>query len=239
MSLLYCTLTGIDESTSISSLQELSEEFPFVEFGALYSLSRQGKEGRYPSLDWFDDFANQSSRSKSHPNFALHLCGRAVNDFLENNNARLNHIARVFYRIQINFKSNLFDLTLVDKTIARSLQTIITQHNPSNEGLWQHLKLHKNYGILFDESGGRGLERNSWPAPLNGIICGYAGGLGPDNLSIELPKIHRASNYQPYWIDMEGKLRDKEDRFDLTKAKQCLRIIKNFIDNNIADKEIT
>jgi len=82
--------------------------------------------------------------------------------------------------------------------------------------------------VLFDSSGGRGLAPVSWPAPLPGTTCGYAGGLGPDTLTEQLPLIHTAANGRGYWIDMEGRLRTPEDRFDLDRARRCLEIVADF-----------
>lgn len=80
----------------------------------------------------------------------------------------------------------------------------------------------KNILALFDASGGRGLERQEWPAHLGDWDCGYAGGLGPDNLRRELPRIAAAAGPSPYWIDMESKLREGDDRFSVALARQAL-----------------
>ena len=53
---------------------------------------------------------------------------------------------------------------------------------------------------------------------------GYAGGLGPDNLRTEIPKIAEASGRHDFWIDMEGKVRDDSDRLDLSKVRRVLEI---------------
>lgn len=42
--------------------------------------------------------------------------------------------------------------------------------------------------------------------PQKAIGGGYAGGVGPNNLVTELPRICVAANCQPHWIDMKGKL---------------------------------
>lgn len=49
---------------------------------------------------------------------------------------------------------------------------------------------------------------------------GYAGGLGPNNLDIELPKTAAAVGNDTIWIDAETKLRSNNDMtFDLNKCK--------------------
>ena len=104
------------------------------------------------------------------------------------------------------------------------MKTIITQHNDANRDLWQEMKEFENHAVLFDKSGGRGQSPEQWSAPLPGVTCGYAGGLGPENLAFELDRIHVAANGSPFWIDMEGKLRTGSDKFDLDHAKACLDI---------------
>ena len=47
----YCTLTGVDDSTSVEELIRLYREYPFVEWGVLYSATQQG-QGRYASMRW-------------------------------------------------------------------------------------------------------------------------------------------------------------------------------------------
>lgn len=232
MSLSYCTLTGVDETIPITKLWELSTEFPFVEFGVLYQSTLQGKGGRYPSFTWIERLVAEIIK-RPGSNFSLHICGRAVREFIDNSDCHVKQVAREFNRVQLNFRSDGVDLALVDKALARSTQPIIIQHNPANKSLWQRFKHHHNYRSLFDESGGRGLSRSTWPAPLEDIMCGYAGGLGPQNIAEALPQIHNAANGRDYWVDMEGRLRNNDDAFDLDRARICLQIVQNFLANGI------
>jgi len=91
------------------------------------------------------------------------------------------------------------------------------------------LSILPNHAILFDASGGHGVSPEYWPAHLPDKSCGYAGGLGPDNLARELPRIQEAAGQGPYWIDMEGKLRNEADRFDLARARLCLAACRQFM----------
>ena len=60
------------------------------------------------------------------------------------------------------------------------------------------------------------MEPFSWPrAPLNTRI-GYAGGIGPENVIEVLGGIGPVGDGT--WIDMESRVRDAEDRFDLNKV---------------------
>lgn len=230
----YCTLTGADDSASIDDLWALGRKFPFVEWGVLYSIAQQG-HGRYPSFDWIDHLTERMDL-KSGPGFALHICGRAVGEFLSDTNMHLRRITRdlrYFRRIQLNFRAGTYDPGIVKAGVARHpYQTIITQHNPVNAPLLPFLAGARNHAVLFDGSGGRSIRCNAWAPTLSGVECGYAGGLGPDNLGDELPRIHQAANGQPYWIDMEGSLRNGSDRFDLGQATRCLEHVRTFLQSN-------
>lgn len=234
----FCTLTGIDDTVAFEDLERLSQAYPFVEWGVLCSQSRQGA-GRYPSFAQIEEWSSRMQRHGSM-HFALHLCGREViRDFLDGA-CRAMRMAAGFNRIQINFRHNPMELRLLRATLNREHdRTVITQYNHANQGLWRELLDKPNHAVLFDESGGSGKTRTDWPAPLSAIpeslpfdavgpMCGYAGGLGPDNLGTALPQISAAAQDRPYWIDMETSLRDGQDRFDLTKARRCLDIAEMF-----------
>ncbi|MGY6257271.1 hypothetical protein ACXIVK_27820 [Paraburkholderia caledonica] len=219
--LTHCTLTGVDNSTDIDQLFVLADRFPFVEWGTLYSESQAGN-GRYPDLSKINTIVRRLGDAHARPAFALHVCGRAVADFL----AGVGHVSEVagaFDRIQINFLSSRFSLQDIIATVRRyPSKTIITQLNAANIDLWKHLADEPNHAVLFDASCGRGIERDEWPAGLPSVRCGYAGGLGPDNVSIHLPRIQYTAGNAPFWIDMEGRLRDEHDVFDLARAAAVL-----------------
>ena len=222
MPMAICTMTGASDSNDLSSLFRLSDAFPFVEWGVLYSESQAGQGGRYPSFDWITRFIEQKQAASVPAKSALHVCGGAVRDLIEGK-GRVIEIADHFDRIQVNFRSPDFDIEAIRAMIrSRPKQTIITQHNEANFHLWAFLYGVPNHAVLFDTSGGRGVECAEWLNPLPGKRCGYAGGLGPDNVFSELPKILEAADGEEFWIDMEGKLRDADDQFDLDRVKKVL-----------------
>lgn len=232
----YITLTGADDSTSLDDLWSLAAQYRFglVEWGVLYSVSNQG-QGRYPSFGWIGRLAARLEEPGARPpSFALHVCGgKAVADFLAGT-GHVCEVAKHFGRVQLNFRHDSYPLDQIERTIRRNLNKgVITQHNDANADLWELLAGHHNHAVLFDASGGRGIAPDQWPAPLDGVACGYAGGLGLDNLAAELPRIHDAAAGKPYWIDMESKLRNAADHFDLSPAKQCLDIASEFYRRNI------
>lgn len=215
------TLTGADSSIDHAELFRLSAEFPLVEWGVLYHQERQGN-GRYPTFEWITTLCKQMS-AHSGARVALHVCGRgAINEFFLGTGA-VSQVVGFFGRIQLNLTAaNIEPALLVDAIARYPNKVIITQHNAANESLLEVLRGLPNHALLFDQSGGRGISPAFWPAPLPGkSTFGYAGGLGPDNLGIELPRIQRAAGLSPFWIDIEEKLRTG-DLFDLSLARRCL-----------------
>jgi hypothetical protein len=188
----FCTLTGADDGIEIRDLFRLSVEFPFVEWGILFHAEHHGF-GRYPSPKWIEYLCNQMS-SFPDAHFALHICGQeAIGAFLRGDGC-VTRLATAFRRIQLNLVAKNVDLKMLIGAIQRYPdKMLITQHNATNEGLCQLLNAVPNHAVLFDESGGLGISPTAWPYPLQGKLCGYAGGLGPDNLATELPRIQSAA----------------------------------------------
>ena len=65
------TITGADDDVDPEALLALSREFPFVEWGILYSAKRVGTP-RYPTTEWM-------ARLPPVPK-AFHLCGQSARD---------------------------------------------------------------------------------------------------------------------------------------------------------------
>ncbi len=224
MKLTHCTLTGVDQATDIHRLVDISRRFSYVEWGILYSPDRQGA-GRYPSSDYIAELLD------ALPEFvrvALHVCGRGVDQVLagEGTAATLaKTVAKRQGRMQINFNQTVrqFSADAFHVLFERHPQlSIITQHNRANTDVVDMLRGQARHCILFDASGGRGLQPEGWPEELPGINCGYAGGLGPDNIATQLPAIATSAAGAPFWIDMEGKLRADQDQLSLDACEQVL-----------------
>ncbi len=226
--LLRCTLTGVEPDTDLDALCALGDAFPFAEFGVLFSFSRAG-HGRYPSIRWIRTLARSIERTGDSGRWALHLCGSAVDDYLAFNPG-VHQVTSAFGRVQLNLKSSIG----TDKRIRAAIhaspgQILITQHNATNSSLAYLLCDEPTHWSLCDSSGGRGQEPLSWPAPIvSGKPFGYAGGIGPPNLERHLSTIQSVVGGLPYWVDMESKLRDADDRFDLTAAQRCLEIAASY-----------
>lgn len=241
----FCTLTGVDTNTDINKLWELSEKYPFVEFGVLLHCTNQGSDinRRYPTFEYIRELGSKI-KSENDPNFALHICGpQAIKDFMDIN-SEVYKLSIPFKRIQLNFISEKYDINEIRKLFEReSKKIIITQYNNANMKLWRKLSDFNNHNVLFDSSGGRGTEIQNICSPLDieseGLpfkainpLCGYAGGISEDNVTEILNKIMKVTNNNNFWIDMEQKLRDKKDNLDLLICEKVLEKVDFFMKNN-------
>jgi hypothetical protein len=173
----------------------------------LYTATPEGRN-RYPSLDWLADAATALSRR-----CALHACGRGARAKLFDGGlvAVTQHAAR----IQINGAIEPYALQDFCRTF-RS-HTLITQDTNFNKKL--RFVAMENHALLMDGSGGRGISPAAWSQPATWKDVGFAGGLGPDNLASELPKIAAVARGD-WWADMENNIRT-DDWFDIEKAKRA------------------
>jgi hypothetical protein len=248
------TLTGADDGVNPSDLLTLSLKYPFVEWGILVSWKRRGTP-RYPSPQWTQRLA-LAQRVSGTGAFAAHLCGDAMRDAVQvltgPNPARAsewmlpigispNQYDQLFGRTQINFdvgREGLSELkltALMGSWRASRTGVLITQHNAANADMWSAFQAGDRGGkvsgprhqILMDASGGRGRAPDSWPRPIAGVACGYAGGIGPDSIGADLTRIAEAVGEGVIWIDMEGRVRDEADRFDLNRVETVLRAVRD------------
>jgi len=233
MALKFCTFTGLDEKFSLEDFEIMSSRFSFLEWGILYSTSENSNlnANRYPSQKWFEYNIEKIREiaDKTGVKLALHVCGKETKNLINGSNEFLNYLLDYFDRVQINFqykkqyKDNLLSLFSDYEDLK-----FITQHNHSNEKILHDLGDIANHQILFDTSGGRGVMAQNWLDPLEGKMCGYAGGLGPDNIEQELVKINQTAANKDYWIDMESKLRTDE-WLDYQKCHAVAKEVSYFI----------
>ena len=244
MNLDRVTITGPDNSINPTDLISLTKEFPFVEWGILYSASSMGSN-RFPNADWLHELRSMSRRE--HLPLSLHLCGQYVRRILVGDDPQdVWTFIDVFDRVQLNFhaEKNICNPKACHGTLLRlsdhGQREFIFQIDGERGN--QHLKAIQEEGDdfrsfgLFDVSGGAGILPRDWPAPLLMLddgtpdYHGYAGGLGPDNLAEQIPLIAKAANGCRFWIDMETHVRSHNDRiFDLEKVRRCLEIAKPFV----------
>lgn len=249
MKILYLTLTGADDKVDPLELAKLSKQYPFIEWAILLSDQREGTS-RYPTKEWRNEFYKASPNS----NKAAHLCGKEVLARLIAEDIQLAEELREYQRIQLNFNAKRMDESILKGLIditksgfykhkAGVRTQFITQFNDANQDITILFnQAHRNnpdiHRILFDASGGLGKSPEVWPKPFPNKLCGYAGGLGPDNITEELDSIRKTMRSQStkihpdLWIDMESKLRTNED-FDLTKVQEVAAKVKRWVIGNL------
>jgi phosphoribosylanthranilate isomerase len=229
INLQHCTFTGVDQSTSLADLASLSKMYSFIEWGFLFSTSENAAFSRlrYPTIEWFNTNIEQLQKisHETGASLALHVCGKETKNLLQQTPSALLELLPFFNRVQINFRYKNQDLGNVEKLLDKYSEiTFITQHNKANEDLYT--KIHNvNHQVLFDLSGGRGVSTEDWLDPLPHKVCGYAGGLGPDNIVKQFDSIHTVVKDKLFWIDMEGQVRTN-DLLDLNKCYQVAHYIK-------------
>lgn len=237
MGLKIVTLTGADDAISPSKLVELSKKFPMAEWGILYFPEKEGS-ARNPTPEW-----REKALSFDGLNLSAHLCGKQVFRELLNPHVRDARISdlRKYKRVQLNINArdqDFFDDEVIDvfRTLHKAdIHIILQLHDRTKDVIAQFiaevspLKINL-IDIIFDASQGKGTKPDAWPVPFaaahKNIFCVFAGGLNPDNVEAELPKIHAVGTKwgdQPYGIDMETGVRT-DNQFDLGKAERVLAI---------------
>jgi hypothetical protein len=228
------TITGADDSTSVPNLVDLSIEFPFVEWGILVSKKQEGSY-RFPLREWIDRFAEVTSNYTLQ--VSTHVCGSWVRQMFtgELDWKELPNCLRVSQRVQINTHAerHVSTLGLVDSLGHYATKQFIFQW----DGVNSHLTYAADaYGFdvaaLFDLSGGAGTLPEYWPQPTSAFWCGYAGGLGPDNVIEQLCKIDSICP-KPFWIDMERRVRTEDDSaLDLDAVRRVLVACKQHMETD-------
>ncbi len=208
------TITGADDGVNHHDLAKLSEEFPFVEWGILFSEKRKGSP-RYPSNEWIDGLLAHEIRRTS-----IHLCGYAARSTMQGSYGWIR--SDVFGRTQINgFTPGYVEgLRRIDGA-SLILQCRREEHLEAVARDAAYLQA----DVLFDPSGGRGLRRQDrWPSTPPGCRMGFAGGIGPDNVQGVLSELGRREGA---WIDMESGVRT-DNEFDLSKVRSVLHQVSEF-----------
>lgn len=218
---LLITVTGADDKTSIEEMVNLSKNYPLLEFAIL--LKEGDPKERYPSKEWiarlYDVWCQNESMILSG-----HICGRWVREICEGNwnpvFEYLGDMTEMFSRIQLNFSPYTKDIK-IDKFLKGMesetlyFKQIIFQLKNINDPVFIAAK-NDDFNVvpLFDLSGGRGISPDSWP--ISDCLCGYAGGLSPENVQDQIRAISKVASQ--FWIDAETGLRTNGE-FDLAKVE--------------------
>lgn len=220
------TITGADDKTDIKELIRLTELYPFVEWGILFSSGREGTQ-RYPSHEWIKQIVETDLP------LSAHFCGWWAKQVLEEGNYSLIEQAEGFSRIQLNYnfgRSRGWKLQDLIEWSENSPKNIILQLNKSNAPILSDLEVPEAINFLYDASGGRGTVIGQIEPPMTGSYTGYAGGLNVENVEHICNCISESDDglNSEVWIDLESGARTN-DEFDLEKVEEILRISSKFI----------
>jgi hypothetical protein len=221
------TITGADDSTSLQDMIRVQEKYPFVEWGILLLEDRLGTP-RYPSLGWLELLSVYATPEWK---LAAHVCGRWTKGMLMGDMQVFNVVKMAcFQRVQLNFRTQktFWDYHFVPE-LPPNKQYIFQMGDIGNDVATYALQSSTDACILFDRSGGKGVSPEEWPAPIPNVYCGYAGGIGPDNIGLELAKLNQVvASDRHIWIDMETKVRSPDDKIlDFDKVEAVLSAVAN------------
>lgn len=250
-----CTFTGVDADTDCNRIEQLVKAYPYVEFGILFSYSRQG-QGRYPTIEGITQFVDWFNKMRwetgNNGLISLHVCGKAVKDLLgleprhDTALIDLKQLIAKVNRVQLNI--NLGEQTgeWVKASIGRAIEDLgkeyrkpfILQYNANNAVTIDFITgyyLPQYIHILKDASGGNGVYTDDYSIPTccSKNAIGFAGGLSVDNVEQSLKKAHESVMSH----NVEGSNDNKlfwidmessvrtDDKFDLDKVESVLKIV--------------
>lgn len=202
----FITFTGVDEYADPRALRELASDYP-VEFGLLFSPSRQGLDPRYPPIEVIAWLVSGVRELR----WSAHFCGGVAREIIERGVWLHGDLLPYFKRVQINTADPSVEPSAIAReATARNLRAILQVRG----SFWPI----NNVDLLFDCSGGRGILSDFFPQRVNSTFCGYAGGLNPENVARVVDRVG-APGGPRYWLDMESGVRDEDDRFSVDKAR--------------------
>mmetsp|Transcript_19825 Transcript_19825/g.35249 ORF Transcript_19825/g.35249 Transcript_19825/m.35249 type:complete len:318 (+) Transcript_19825:189-1142(+) len=243
---------GVDETVDPLALAEISGATPWAEWGVLFRPEKEGQP-RFPGKEWVEKLAAAARANGSQ--LAAHLCSSRCEEVLRGDCTFVQSLYELgFRRVQVNATSaNGVDSSNLAAQVDSLLSSIraapgiewILQRNTETQPLWEPILAlgeadrPSNMSVLFDDSVGTGVERQTFPCPTTarGLPCGYAGGLGPKNIRSILERMHDSvggsfNTLRAPWVDMESSLRSvdaatSEDTFSLENVKQCIQNVQN------------
>lgn len=231
------TITGVNEKTDFLKLVEINDKFPFVEWGVLTSGNRKA------DAEWIDQLATRLNQLKiSNMSFSLHLCGKYTQTLL-NEGRWLISPSSAFKRIQLNIQKDQecnADVLFSERSdfLVPSLinKSYIVQIGKNANGWHLFRKISnqiKNTQILFDASGGKGIESplTHYDLPIRRTYVGFAGGFNADNVTQKIQEIKGLfTGDGKFWIDVESGVHSKNNILDLEKVEKYLEIVSNFVE---------
>ncbi len=224
------TITGADDKVDLGELVKLSAEFPFVEWGILFSQTKQGTQ-RFASPNFVRNVGNIEGVKLS-----AHFCGGFAKDVLEK--ADYSWIVLLpsnFERVQLNYNfkhsAGYRMFPLYNFLMGRNEKAVIFQYNKSNKEVLDNFAtedLPPRAHFLYDSSGGNGKVIESISPSIGSQYTGYSGGITPDNIDDICRMITEDPEDVEVWIDLETGART-DNEFDLVKVRTILETANKYM----------
>jgi hypothetical protein len=231
LSFLGVTFAGLDETADLEKLKEIRSLYFTVEWGVRLAVEHQGREAGFPSIDWICKLAPEL-------NLAAQLWGKSASDFLQGDDAELATCYGVcwpqFRRIQIDSPSRMdaVDLPKLIRLIEKNHEKqIVLRVRDQSLDLADALVVQGiSCATLFDQAEAQEPTQKKWPRGVNRFAgCGYAGGLGPDNIYKQLsPILSAAQSAERWWVEIDSSLRTTDEERDVFSLARCKRTIREF-----------
>ena len=231
MSFLGVTFAGVDETADLEKLKEIGSHYFTVEWGLWLAVEHQGRVAGFPSVEWICKLAPGL-------NLAAQLRGKSATDFLRGNDAELmayyGEAWSLFRRIQINSTDRIdqVDLSGLARLIEKNpeKEMILRVRDRNLEVADALVTAGISCSTLFDESELQEPAQKKWPKGIKRFSgCGYAGGLGPDNIYKQLsPILNAAQSAERWWVEIDSGLRTKQHDQDVFSLANCKRAIREF-----------
>ena len=230
MILRKVTISGADDKSSISTMLGLSQIFPFVEWGVLLSETRRSTS-RYPTASWVESICTLARNAAVQ--LCGHLCGQLARAVCKGH-FPVQHDDVAFGRMQLNI-AGCMDLIEDEGRVAACLppgpEYILQVGGQHQHGIAMASRFAAagvEVSVLFDASGGRGICPGVWPDSADDVSCGFAGGLGPENVQEQLACIEKTAKNRQVWVDLETNVRAASGELDFVKVATCLEISKKY-----------
>ena len=231
MSFLGVTFSGVDETADLERLKEIRSHYFTVEWGLGLAVERQNPEAGFPGVDWICQLAPEL-------NLSAQLTGKSSRAFLMGDDtelmAKYGKVWPLFRRIQINSTDGIdqVDLPRLSQLIAKNpdKQIILRIRDRDLEVADALVAQGISCSTLFDESEVEESAQKKWPKGLKRFAaCGYAGGLGPDNIYKQLtPILNAAQSAERWWVEIDSCLRTQDQNRDVFSLVSCKRTIREF-----------
>lgn len=208
----FITFTGADDSVAIAEMIALAKDYP-IEYGVSLHPEKTNAP-RFPGLDF-------QKRILSEPELSLsaHICGDYAKQINQGGDPDFEIPLTGYKRAQINLEKGLLpDLPTLSNWGAKRRLSIIAQTKDSEA----FPDPHQGVEWLYDVSEGGGVTPDAWPKAKPGIMVGFAGGIGPNNVVAILESF---PPHALFWIDMASGVRNAKGRLDLGLCRKVCEAV--------------